>query len=83
MPLMFEGHSARLVGQVGVEDAETLLVWLADQEAATVDLEDCEHIHAAVFQALLVSRIVHFKPPRDGFMAGYVFPLLQRERSEA
>ena len=56
MSLTFKRDVAHLSDQVTVEDAETLLQWLAAHPAGKVNLKNLEHLHAANLQVLMASR---------------------------
>lgn len=56
MSLTFKRDVAHLSDQVTVEDAETLLEWLAGHPAGKVNLKNLEHLHAANLQVLMATR---------------------------
>jgi hypothetical protein len=54
MSITREGETVFLSGPCGVEDAEALLRHLAEG-VRRVDLDGCEHIHAAILQLLIAA----------------------------
>lgn len=56
MSITFTHEQAVMVGQVSVEEAETLLEWLIKHPAGSVNMQAVEHIHAATLQVLMVAR---------------------------
>ncbi len=67
-----------LSGVITVEEAEALCQLLLAHPAATIDLTDCLHLHAAVVQVLLAARRSVASPPKDAFLAGVVLSSLLR-----
>ncbi|MBI0331721.1 hypothetical protein [Burkholderia plantarii] len=55
MPVEYHEGAATLAGVISVEDAEPLLAWLQANPDAELDCVDCEHLHAAVLQALMAT----------------------------
>ncbi len=62
MALQFDNQTATLEGTVTVEEAETLSNWLKEKiqngTPPHVAMATCEHVHAAVLQALLALKPV-------------------------
>ncbi|MGB9891857.1 hypothetical protein [Thermodesulfovibrio yellowstonii] len=54
MPIEFGENRAVFRDVVTIEDAEPLFEWLLNIEEATVDMSECEHIHTAVLQLILL-----------------------------
>lgn len=48
-----------------VEDAEILLNWLLETPGGKVNLRDNEHLHTAVAQVLMASRVEISVPPKS------------------
>ncbi len=56
MPIEYKTRVAHLRGTVGVDEAESLLQWVQETPAGSLNLKLCEHIHSAVLQAILYVR---------------------------
>jgi hypothetical protein len=56
MGIEYTKKAARLSGFVSVEEAEGLLEWLQANPKGKLDLADCQHLHAANLQVLMVAR---------------------------
>lgn len=57
MPLEFKRNVAVFQGQVGVDEAETLLGWLQRHPAAVADLATCTHLHPANLQVMMAAAL--------------------------
>lgn len=80
MTVARDGAMIRLQGRCRVEDAEPLASLLQATPGLTVDLGDCEGLHAAVLQALLAFAPKVTGIPGDPFLRDLVLPLLAGER---
>jgi hypothetical protein len=82
MPVAVDAGVVRLQGPSRVEDAESLIGWLAadpaDRAGWTVDLTRADHLHAAVLQVLLAFQPEVIGPPADPFLARWLYPMLRR-----
>ncbi len=76
MTVEVEGGVIRLSGRCRVEEAEQLLEFLS-QGAKSVDLTDCEHMHAALFQILLAAQ-PEIRGPSASFIERWLSPLMKR-----
>jgi hypothetical protein len=76
VPLDFRLNDIALTGSCGAEDALELAEWLANNRAATVDLDACTHVHAAVLQTLLAYRPTVSAALHDAFLSRWIGPLL-------
>lgn len=56
MAIEYQKRTAVLRGNVGVEEAETLLEWLQKHPKGKVELSDCLHLHAANLQVLMAAK---------------------------
>lgn len=65
MSLTFDDDIARLADLVTVEEAETLLDWLARYPNGRVDLAQLQHLHAANLQVLMATRPTILHWPHD------------------
>lgn len=65
MPIEYRTDRAVFAEAVGVEDAEDLLRWLADNGCPTVDLSACTHLHPANLQVLMAAKPGIAAWPRD------------------
>ena len=80
MTVARDGAVIRLQGRCRVEDAEPLASALQAAPGLTVELGDCEGLHAAVLQALLAFAPKIAGTPRDPFLRDLIRPLLAGER---
>ena len=69
-----------LRGRCGVEDAEGLQGYLLAAPESTVEWGDCEHLHSAVLQVLLIARPRISGVPADAFLSMHIEPLLRSPR---
>ena len=67
-----------LSGRCGADDAEVLLQHLSATPGATVEWSECEHLHSAVVQVLLVGAPVMRGTPKNGFLTTHIAPILGR-----
>lgn len=67
-----------LVGDCGVEEAETLLSLLQGSDGATVDLTAAGRIHTALWQVLFALRPTLVGAPADPFSRDWLVPALAR-----
>jgi hypothetical protein len=70
------GGAIALSGHCGVEDAEALQRHLLAAPLSTVEWSDCEHLHSAVIQILLIARPRIRGVPRSAFLSEHVAPLV-------
>lgn len=63
-----------LAGELGVEEAETLLGLLLDNPDLPLDLGACAQVHTAVLQVLLASKRAIATPPPSALLAGLLGP---------
>lgn len=77
MPLVLRDGSGTLSGTVTVDEVEELVGWLrASRRRPRISMRDCNHLHTAALQALLVFRPKISTPPSDVFLATQVSALL-------
>ena len=67
-----------LSGRCGADDAEVLQHLLLAMSGATVEWSDCEHLHSAVVQVLLVGAPPMHGAPKNAFLATQIAPILAR-----
>jgi ribosome maturation factor RimP len=67
-------------GVCTVEEAESLLQWLQDQQRAKVTLKECTHLHAAILQVLMAAKVMVTLPPDDPDLAQWLIPALKNGR---
>jgi hypothetical protein len=67
-----------LFGRCGVEDAELLQRQLLAVPGSTVEWTDCEFLHTAVVQVLLVGKPPLRGQPKTAFLRTHVAPILDR-----
>jgi hypothetical protein len=82
MPVEFKKNRVYLVGEVVVDDAETLFAWLVSHSSAQVDASEASHLHAAVLQAIAASRRPIAKMPADPFLAACLRQLAMQNTAE-
>jgi hypothetical protein len=78
MTARLDGDCIRLEGACPVEDAETLIGLLQQSAGATVDLQECGHLHTAVVQALLAASRPVRGAPADDFVRNWILPTLAK-----
>jgi hypothetical protein len=67
MPVQRRGKIIKLIGNIGVEDAEIVYAQYEQQLFQKVDLQQCEHLHSAVLQLLLQFQLpIHRLPQQQG-----------------
>lgn len=76
MTIASRGNRVRLEGCCGVEEAETLLAWLAAHPGGEVHLRKCEHLHASLMQVLMAARPAIASWPADQALARLLRPVL-------
>lgn len=81
MTIQTDGNMVRLAGRCGVDEAEALLSALLSG-AATIDLSDCEHLHAAIVQVLMATRPVMIGSPAP-FLEAWVIPAIDRAHDQS
>jgi hypothetical protein len=77
------GGAIRLAGRCGAEDAEVLQRHLLANPEAPVQWADCEYVHPAVVQVLLVGRVRPHGTPENAFLRVHLAPLLRRSAEGA
>ena len=88
MPLELRDRVATLSGVVTVDEVEPLVAWLRSTARGRINLRDCNHLHTAAIQALLLFRPKVSVAPVDSFLSTQVLPLLRgsggsRDRPES
>lgn len=81
MTLAFDGDQLHLSEQLGVEDAETLLVWLVDHPNAQAHFEQLTHLHGACLQVLLLMRPAVASWPEDPDLSAWLKAALVSEEN--
>ena len=72
-----EDGTIELVGRCGVDDAEGLQGYLLAGRKSTVKWSDCEYLHSAVLQVLLIAKPPMRGEPQSPFLRTHVQPLLR------
>lgn len=75
MVFEFKGSLAILSGILGIEEAETLYNWLLQEKEKLVDMSECEHIHTACLQLLMVFKPKFKALPERGDLRIWLEPL--------
>lgn len=78
MTIQVRGKLLKLVDSCPVEEAETLHEKLLENPDLKLDLSQCQHLHAAVLQVLMLQPRVIRRPPEDAFLKQWVVPMLVR-----
>lgn len=65
MAIAYQKKLAVFQGAVGVEEAEGLLEWFIKNPKSRVNLEDCQHLHAANLQVLMAVKPTIAAWPKD------------------
>lgn len=73
MSIEVVGRTVTLSGRCGPEESEPLLAALSNG-AEQVDLTGCEHLHAALVQLLMASRVTVTGVPSES-LARWILPL--------
>lgn len=76
MSVSFEGQAITLIGDCGVEEAETLMALLQDHPGAPIDLGAAGAVHTALWQVLMVLSPRVIGEPGDPFTRRWIIPLL-------
>lgn len=86
MGIEFSDRTAKFVGEVSAEEAESFLQFLLEKavekesaSAVQLDLEECKHVHGAVLQVLLKARPPVTKWPRDEDLRNWLRSALKAE----
>jgi hypothetical protein len=69
-----------LAGRCEVDDAEALQRHLLAAPESTVKWSDCEYLHSAVIQVLLVGRPRVRGAPSNAFLKNHIAPLVLHKR---
>lgn len=77
MPIALTDDRAVLSETCVIEEADSLLAWIKEHPGGVVDMERCNHMHAAILQVLLAARPTFGSPPEDAFLKEHVWPLLR------
>jgi len=77
MAIEFNDAVARFKGQCRLEEASALFEWLEQTPAAKIDLSDCEHIHTAILQMLMVAKPELLAPPADPFLKQWLLAYIR------
>ena len=72
MAMTYKRNVARFSDTVGVDEAETFLSWLHDHPRPKLDLTACTHIHAALLQVLMASRLPIAKWPNQAALTTWL-----------
>lgn len=68
MSVTLDNDVIRLSGDCGLEDVETLLGLLQANAQPNVDLREASHLHGAILQLLITSRLRVEHPAQDPFV---------------
>jgi len=66
-----------LAGRCGVEDAEALQGLLLEAPRSAVEWSDCQQLHSAVLQVLLIGKPRILGTPTNEFLRTHIAPLLR------
>lgn len=82
MSHVIEGKNLKLEGLCGVEEAEEIHEKLLEDAGLQLDLSNCEHLHAAVFQTLLLQPRAIKRAAKDDFIKRWLQPLLEQATAQ-
>lgn len=82
MSFSLEQDCLKLEGICSVEEAEALHEQLLEDPQLQLDLSACEHLHAAVFQALMRQPRRLKRGATDPFIKRWLQPLLEQAATE-
>jgi len=77
MPIKFIDAVARFEGQCRLEEANLLFEWLEQNPGAKIDMADCEHIHTALMQILMVAKPEVLAPPAHQFLRQWLLAYIR------
>ncbi|SFC00520.1 hypothetical protein SAMN05660443_1103 [Marinospirillum celere] len=83
MSYTLESNCLKLEAICGVEEAEEIHEKLLEDPELHLDLSACEHLHAAVFQALLRQPRPIKRAATDSFIKRWLQPQLEKALAEA
>jgi len=75
MTVLMTNGAIEVSGHCGVEDAEALQGYLLADPRSTVEWSNCEAMHAAVLQVLLVAKPRVRGLPAGAFLRAHIAPL--------
>lgn len=78
MTVQVRGKLLKLIDSCPVEDAETVHEKLLEKPELSLDLSQCQHMHSAVLQVLLLQPRPIRRAAEDVFLKQWIQPLLQR-----
>ncbi len=67
MAITYKGDTAFFDNTCSVEEAEEFVEWLKSTKVPKIDLDKMEHMHTALFQAILFFRPKIIKYPKEQF----------------
>ena len=68
MAIEFNDAVVKFEGHCRLEEASALFEWLEQTPAAKIDLTDCERIHTAILQILMVAKPELLASPANPFL---------------
>jgi hypothetical protein len=69
MAIVYGKTTFRFEGIIGVEDAEALLEKLQEQPKVKLNLLNCQHLHTAILQLLILSKPTISVLPSDKLLS--------------
>ena len=72
MSITFKKDRAIFSGDVGGDDAESLLEWLQKYPKGKIDLSDCTHLQPANLQVLMAAKRTLYTRPKDELLAAWI-----------
>ena len=78
MSVVLTANGIAIIGDCGVEDAETLLTLCQGNQEAPVDVSDAGAVHTALWQVLMVVSSPVVGVPADPFVRRWIMPMLTR-----
>jgi hypothetical protein len=76
MSVVVEEDRVRLIGDCGIDDAESVMNYIQSEAGAQVDVSAATHMHAVIVQILLAHKPLFTGVPSDTFLAAWLIPAL-------
>ena len=81
MSVVLANNCIAIVGDCGVEDAETLLALCQGNRQTPVDVSGAGAVHTALWQVLMVVASPVVGLPTDAFVRRWIMPMLTRRNT--
>jgi hypothetical protein len=78
MTISYQKDMAVFLDTVAVDEAEGLLAWLIENPLTPLDFADCQHLHAANLQVLMVLKPAIAAWPKDANLRAWLESALNK-----